>query len=592
MNFKFRTKILFLFSIIIIFSIASVNLFIRMHIFRQIEDAAAYNDQQLCIKISENVDTYIEKLDDITKKLISDPALLRIMREAESGTGVMSDYDELQRSREIAGIVSNAITLTSFPHVNIYLFSINNSFSYTYNQNNSNFESIMSKKENVSKLERKKLVIFPDNKFPDTMAKEASISFMRAIFDVSANRYGYIEVQSDYMKLDEICHINHIGNVIVMDQKGGVVYPSIPIEDEIRQILNDKQIDDKTGYFKQNNNIYYYTESEYSGLTTFIQYPEDTINSSLKLLSQTTLIFFICITALAVIMVVIFTRMLVKPLQELRNSVLQVTYENMGLTIDNVYNNEIVELRDAFQTILSALKLTAQREIASNKAEARARLSALQSQISPHFVHNVLYSISIAAREERSEDAAAMCKQLSDMLRYTVNSDSHWVNLKEEMICISNYLAIQEKYYEEFLQYVIEVEKEAEVIKIPRLSILPFVENAIQHAFEGRRPPYIIEVSVKVNDGRWQIEIKDNGIGFPDSKIEELEKQIASENITVDFNKNQEEAPGMGVGIPNSILRLKIFFEKSFQFKIRTNIPNGGTIICLEGELEKDAAGK
>ncbi|GAA0791928.1 hypothetical protein GCM10008910_04230 [Faecalicatena orotica] len=111
MNFKFRTKLYAVFSIIIIFAAASFSLFIRMHIFRQIEEETTYNDMQLCLKVSENADTYIEKLDDITKKLISDPGLLKIMRDVKSNPQVLTDYEELKRGREIASIVSNAITL-------------------------------------------------------------------------------------------------------------------------------------------------------------------------------------------------------------------------------------------------------------------------------------------------------------------------------------------------------------------------------------------------------------------------------------------------------------------------------------------------
>ena len=81
--------------------------------------------------------------------------------------------------------------------------------------------------------------------------------------------------------------------------------------------------------------------------------------------------------------------MLVKPLKELRNSVLEITYENMGLSFHDPYHNEIVELKDAFQKILDDLKRSVRREIESNKAEAQARLAALQAQISPHFIHNV-----------------------------------------------------------------------------------------------------------------------------------------------------------------------------------------------------------
>lgn len=585
MNFKFRTKLYVVFSIIILFAAASFSLFIRMHIFKQMEEESAYNDMQLCIKISENVDTYIEKMDDITKKLISNPGLLQIMREVKNDAKELSDYEELKRNREISAIVSNAITLTSFPHVNVYLYSQDGSYSYVYNQHESNFEPALAIEENGEKLGNKELVIYADNNSEVSDERAATISFMRAIFDVSANRYGYIEVQSDYKKLDEICNINHTGNVILLNDKGDIVYPSSPVSEEESGILKRNTAEkNKNGDFSLENHMYFYASSDYSGITTYIQYPKDTIYSSMKLLQHTTIIFFVCVTAAAILMVVVFTRMLVKPLQELRNSVLKVTYENMGLNLEDVSNNEIIELKDAFQKILDDLKLAALREIEANKAEAGARLSALQAQISPHFIHNVLYSISISAREGRTEDAQAMCKQLSDMLRYTVNSNAHTVKLEEEIQYITNYLALQKQYYEDFLQYQIEVQEEARTIRIPRLCILPFVENAIQHAFEGQKPPYHICVSAIVRDDEWRVEVRDNGRGFMQDKIKEIESRLEEKSLIVNMADMPKEEPGMGgLGILNTVLRLRIFFEGDFEFSIKNNSPADGSTICLGG---------
>lgn len=112
-----------------------------------------------------------------------------------------------------------------------------------------------------------------------------------------------------------------------------------------------------------------------------------------------------------------FSQLLVKPLRKLRNNVLQVSYQNMGIKDFSTDNDEIVLLGHAFQNILEELKISIDHEIASSKAESEARLVALQAQIAPHFIHNVLYTISIAAQEVRTGDVVSMCKQLSDMLQ-------------------------------------------------------------------------------------------------------------------------------------------------------------------------------
>ena len=381
MNLKFRTKLYIVFSAVIIFSSVSFSLYIHMHIFGQMEQETTYNDQQLCIKISENVDTYVEKLDDITKKLISDPRLLQIMCNIKREEKQLSSYEQLKQERDIADIVSNAITLTSFPHVNVYLYDEDENCRHVYNQDKSNFKKIMASERSREQLREKKLVIFADSG-TEKSGEDRSISFVRGIFDVSTNQYGYIEVQSDYKELDKICDINDVGDVILQDGTGKKIYPILPEEENVQTLIPGEEGEEHGGVFTEGEYIYFYNYSDYSGISTFIRYSQETLYSSLGLLQRTTVFFFIAVTAAAFLMVIIFSRMLVRPLQELRDNVLKVTYENMGLGDDDLYNNnEILELKEAFQKILDDLKQTAEREIASNQAEARARVAVLQAKI-------------------------------------------------------------------------------------------------------------------------------------------------------------------------------------------------------------------
>ncbi len=581
MNLSLRTKLCIVFSIIIIVSITSYGIFANEKFIGRIDEHITYNNQQLCIKISENVDTYVEKFDDITKKLISDPKLLQIMRNANRKGYLLSDYEKLKQDREISNIVSNAISLTSFPYVDVYLYSQNQELKYSYKRGHGNYEDFMSQEDNVEKLQNKKLVIHPNRNL-------STFSFVRAIFDISGNEYGYIELQSDEKKLHEISNINGIGQVILIDEKGTQIYPSKIISRNIREGLKKKDLVGSTGSFELEDDIYFYSVSNYSGLTTFIAYPLETIYSPLRMLQASTWLFLAGEVIVSIVMVLVFSKLLMKPLSELTNSVLQVTYEDMGLDIKNTYNNEVMKLRDAFRTILEDLKFTAEREIASNQAEARARLSALQAQISPHFIHNVLYSISISAKESRTDDVVSMCKQLSDMLRYTVNSSVHSVRLQEEIECIKNYLELQMKYYEDFLEYEIGVDEQIGSQQIPRLSVLPFVENAIQHAFEGKRPPYSIKVSARIREDQWSIQVEDNGRGFPKDKIAEIESKVKEIRAEVKLNQ-KDDKPGMGgVGIVNSIQRLKMFYGNDFKFQIVNKKEEGGAIISLEGMLISD----
>ena len=263
-----------------------------------------------------------------------------------------------------------------------------------------------------------------------------------------SKKYGYVEVEETDKHLKEICNIGNVGDVIIADERNQIVYVTSPVDQKTREFLlaasqHDDVLEDESG------NIYFCSTSPYSGLTTYVKYDPTTLYSSLNLLEQATYIIVGAVTLISLLLMFFFSQLLVKPLRKLRNNVLQVSYQNMGIKDFSTDNDEIVLLGHAFQNILEELKISIDHEIASSKAESEARLVALQAQIAPHFIHNVLYTISIAAQEVRTGDVVSMCKQLSDMLRYTVNASAQTVRLEEEMRCIDNYLSLQAKNYEE-----------------------------------------------------------------------------------------------------------------------------------------------
>jgi len=588
-NAKFQTKLIVSFSLIIVLIILSFIFFLYNNIFIKIKNDITHNDQQLCIKISENMDTYIEKIDDITKKLISNNVVKNILEEANTSPASLNSYKRLVYNRELAEITSDTITLTSFPLLNVYIFSENENYVFVYNQDTSNLSLILNDPESNKLLNEKQMVIFPVNGHLEGYHGEETISFVRAVFDINGKKYGYVEVQDGYSGINKICNINNTGEVIVINDRNQIIFSNLK-DSDIGNSLMEKSRDQANGvFYDDDGNIFFYACSEYSGMTTFIRYDANALYSSLFLLEKVTYIVLGIVMLVSLALVYLFSKLLVKPLRSLRDSVLQVSYKNMGLTADFTKNDEVIMLRDAFQHILDELKIAVEKEIISSKAEAKARLMALQAQISPHFIHNVLYTISISAQENRPQDVVDMCKQLSDMLRYTVDSRYQTVRLEDEIKCTSNYLSLQAKNYEDFLFYEINVDEKTKKVALPRLSLQPFVENAIQHGFKDKTPPYKVSLVTEMKGHRWSVSIIDNGKGIETDVADQINKKI-NDNIA-DISLIPEEkrnSPGMfGMGIINSVLRLKIMYGDSFSFFIGIN-DEGGTTVRLEGDYNEE----
>jgi len=165
----------------------------------------------------------------------------------------------------------------------------------------------------------------------------------------------------------------------------------------------------------------------------------------------------------------------------------------------------------------SSLLITNAKTYAELVEERSAEYQALQAQVQPHFLYNVLGGFAALNRMGDRESLERSILALKDMLRYTVNHASI-ATIGEEIAFIEKYLELQKMRFQDRLTWHIIVEQELLGIKIPKLIIQPLVENAIIHGIEpsGEEGTISIEINRAENDlESWVvIIIQDTGIGF------------------------------------------------------------------------------
>ncbi len=115
-----------------------------------------------------------------------------------------------------------------------------------------------------------------------------------------------------------------------------------------------------------------------------------------------------------------------------------------------------------------------------------AEYLALQAQVKPHFLYNVLSSFMGLNRMGDSEGLENAITALRNMLRYLQNR-SRETTVGEEIALIKSYLELQKIRFQERLTYSIRVDKKAETVRIPRLLLQPLVENGLIPRTIGRR---------------------------------------------------------------------------------------------------------
>jgi len=144
-------------------------------------------------------------------------------------------------------------------------------------------------------------------------------------------------------------------------------------------------------------------------------------------------------------------------------------------------------------------------------------MTALRSQMNPHFIFNCLNSIKLYTTQNDTAAASAYLTKFSKLIRLVLdNSRNDRITLSSELAALELYIEMEAMRFKEKLSYRLQIEKNVETnyIEIPPLLLQPYVENAIWHGLMPKEEGGHIHIAVKMqNESLLEIKISDNGIG-------------------------------------------------------------------------------
>ncbi|MCF8450465.1 MAG: histidine kinase [Taibaiella sp.] len=147
---------------------------------------------------------------------------------------------------------------------------------------------------------------------------------------------------------------------------------------------------------------------------------------------------------------------------------------------------------------------------------SRSMLSALRSQMNPHFFFNALNTVQAYIFTNEKSKAGDYLAKLSLLTRTILEmSEAETVMLNSETEALNLYLEMECTRFGDDFRYRIDVEKDLETaaIEIPSMIIQPFVENAVKHGLLHKEGEKRLNVSFATKDSKLIITIDDNGIG-------------------------------------------------------------------------------
>ena len=400
-------------------------------------------------------------------------------------------------------------------------------------------------------------------------------SVVREIKDYSSNsnKVGYVEVQQSVAYMDKI--FKDLGDEyysLIIDRENNIIYKSDslkPQEDltEINKIVElVKGGDVPFGVSLQKNK--YVTLEKIDELDLQVMFITRQNSMLEPLYKFRSVLVFAC---LVISLIVIFTEIIIanrfsRPLVELSKSIKDISIDNLKLDIVTTnQSDELQQLKVAFNRMLSHLKQSINKQIISETNELKSHLFALQSQMNPHFIYNILGIISIEAQQDGNMKTVNMCSKLSRMLGFSSHMGNGFCTLEEELKNADNYMTLMKERYEELFEYMITVDENIKKIPVPKLIVQPICENSFKHAFKEIEGTWKINVRAYETGNRWFVEISDNGKGFAQEQLENFEKMV-SETTVDNIKEKLEDISIGGLCILNIFIRLKICYGDDYIF--------------------------
>lgn len=293
------------------------------------------------------------------------------------------------------------------------------------------------------------------------------------------------------------------------------------------------------------------------------------------------IVTLVLLTSLFAAGAILFSEYLTIPILKCRDTMMKIRNNQIGVYMENPYDDELGELIDGFNEMSSSIAGLIEKNKTISTLQKETEYQMLQQQINPHFLYNTLEIINGLILCGKDMEAVDVCENLGQIFRYNLNQNK-WITVKEEIRYLKQYLMIMKyKIPDLFVDW--EIGENVENAKILKAILQPAVENAIKHGFRDKREECCISFEIKKEDEELLISIMDNGSGMSREKYIEILKKLQ----TIRENPNVKREESVHIGIQNIFHRLYLEYGEDMDFQIITK-KNLGTKIQIEIPEEED----
>ncbi|TSB47887.1 sensor histidine kinase [Alkalicoccobacillus porphyridii] len=261
-----------------------------------------------------------------------------------------------------------------------------------------------------------------------------------------------------------------------------------------------------------------------------------------------------------------------KPIHTLTATAKRIEAGELSVRSNVRGSDELGYLGSSFDSMLDQIEDMVYRIQSEQKMKRKAEMDALQAEIKPHFLFNILNTIRIRMIQNGDHSSSRLLLSLSKYMRDLYRTQEQ-LTLEEELAHTEYYLELMNA----MRQYPILLVKDTDDLslqqQVPRFLLQPLFENACKHGFGTKQGTITVRSSVEKNV--LCIIVEDNGVGM------NAETQTAYQSIFESKELHPTNSSLDGVGLLNVYKRLLTKYGPLFSITV-TSKEARGTLFTLK----------
>lgn len=242
-------------------------------------------------------------------------------------------------------------------------------------------------------------------------------------------------------------------------------------------------------------------------------------------------------------------------------------------------NSMIEKIRDRTEELLKSKEermLIEKRLLEEELQHKEAEISALQSQINPHFLYNTLECMNSIGALHEVDEIQEIAMSLSDLFKYAIKGGKI-VPVSEEMRSVENYLKIQKIRFLDKFRVETRIDPGLNGMKMLKFLLQPIIENSIFHGLEPKLGNGDLLIAGALSDGFIEFVITDDGIGMESQSLTYLRKGLSDQSASAELQATGERR---SVGLFNIQNRIKLVYGSEYGLEIDSS-RNAGTTVRM-----------